>query len=98
MTSKKYEIQTIKDKEAPSGYHYRITEIATDSRVATCYLEENAKLVCDALNERTINRSSEPQRLCAICGNKTKLTIHTKSEANELGVRIGDPVCWDCLA
>lgn len=49
----KYEIQKIKDKEAPHGVHYRVTEIATDSRVATCYYEENAQLVCDALNRET---------------------------------------------
>jgi chromosome segregation ATPase len=32
------------------GVNFRITEIATDSRVATCYLRENAVKVCDALN------------------------------------------------
>jgi len=45
---KTYEIQTINSKE--DGLNYRITHISSDSRVATCYLKENAELVCEALN------------------------------------------------
>jgi hypothetical protein len=38
-----YEIQSLAD-------NFRITHIATDSRVATCYARENAERVCNALN------------------------------------------------
>ena len=34
-----------------TGDNYRVTHIPTDSRVATCYLEENAQHVCSALNK-----------------------------------------------
>jgi hypothetical protein len=44
----KYEVQTI--PSANDGLNYRVTEIKTDSRVATCYAKENADLVCRALN------------------------------------------------
>lgn len=44
---KKYEIQVMKDEDK---INYRITHINSDSRVATCYLKENADLVCEALN------------------------------------------------
>lgn len=50
---KTYEIQTINSKE--DGLNYRITHISSDSRVATCYLKENAELVCDALNKLNSN-------------------------------------------
>lgn len=29
---------------------FRITDMLTDSRVATCYVKENADLICHALN------------------------------------------------
>lgn len=45
----RYSIQLINsDKEF--GQNYRITDNNSDSRVATCYLEDNADLVCEALN------------------------------------------------
>jgi hypothetical protein len=44
----KYEVQTI---ETTEGVNYRITEKATDSRIATCYVKDNADLVCKALNK-----------------------------------------------
>lgn len=93
----RYEIQTIKDKEAPHGVHYRVTEIATDSRVATCYLKENAQLVCDALNEYPGPRV-EDRSPCKVCGSKTRLQIVDKREADDFGLKIGDPICWTCLA
>lgn len=44
----RYEIETL---PGPSGTtNYRITDKTTDSRVATCFLPENARLVTDALN------------------------------------------------
>jgi hypothetical protein len=46
-----YEIQTIDDPDAPNGVHYRVSHAPTDSRIATCYLKENAGLVCQALNK-----------------------------------------------
>jgi len=40
-----YEVQA-----GPNIDGYRVTEIATDSRIATCYARENAELVVAALN------------------------------------------------
>lgn len=45
----KYEIQTIEDDLGQESY--RITDNKTNSRVATCYLLENANKVVDALNK-----------------------------------------------
>ena len=45
---KRFEIQVI--NRSLGQKEYRITHINTDSRIATCFLEENAKFVCDALN------------------------------------------------
>lgn len=47
----KYDYETIQDKTVKAGVHYRVRDIDTDSRIATCYLECNAKLVVEALNE-----------------------------------------------
>ena len=44
----RFEVQKI-DSDT-DGVNYRVTDIRTDSRIATCYLEDNANLVCDALN------------------------------------------------
>ena len=46
-----YEVQEIKDPNVSSGIHYRVSHIPTDSRIATCYLQENANFVCKALNK-----------------------------------------------
>jgi len=59
-----YEIQEIEDKSTSLGIHYRITEIATDSRVATCYLSDNARLICDTLNgSAALLREAEAREL-----------------------------------
>lgn len=44
----KYEVQMVESSK--DGMSYRVTEIKTDSRIATCYLLENAYLVANALN------------------------------------------------
>lgn len=50
VTSKeRYEIQQIQMPNG-QGIDHRITDTMTDSRVATCYHPDNARLVCDALN------------------------------------------------
>lgn len=46
----RYDYETIQDKTVKAGVHYRVRDIDTDSRIATCYLECNAKLVVAALN------------------------------------------------
>lgn len=44
-----YDYQRLKD---PEGHdEFRVRDVSSDSRVATCYLEENARLVASALNE-----------------------------------------------
>lgn len=58
---KKYEIQVTEDEDKKKNY--RITHINSDSRVATCYLKENADLVCDALN--TVHSSNKHLRVYA---------------------------------
>jgi hypothetical protein len=40
-----------RDADANLAWHWRITDLTTDSRIATCYVWENAKLVTKALNE-----------------------------------------------
>jgi len=52
----KYEVQVPKDLQ--SGY--RIADIETDSRVATCFDRRNAEMVCDALNGNTAAAQSFP--------------------------------------
>ncbi len=55
----RYEIQEIKIvKEKPN---FRITDTRTDSRIATCYLRENAEFVCEALNllDQKIKKSNQ---------------------------------------
>lgn len=42
----RYEAQYIMTKPG----HWRVTDTTTDSRVATCYVEENAEAVVAALN------------------------------------------------
>lgn len=44
----RYSVQTINSKT--DGKNYRVTDNTTDSRIATCYIEENAELICKALN------------------------------------------------
>jgi hypothetical protein len=44
----RYSIQFIDSKT--DGPNYRITDNNSDSRVATCYVKENAEMVCEALN------------------------------------------------
>ena len=44
----RYTIELIKSEK--DGQNYRITDTLSDSRVATCFLKENAELVCAALN------------------------------------------------
>jgi hypothetical protein len=48
MDEMKYEVQIIDSPE--QGVNYRVTHVATDSRIATCYVAEHAELICDALN------------------------------------------------
>lgn len=48
-----YAIEPLQDKES-GEISYRITHVATDSRVATCYLAQNALLVCEALNRFSV--------------------------------------------
>lgn len=45
---KHYDYQRLKDEEGRD--EFRVTHVATDSRVATCYLESNAQFIVDALN------------------------------------------------
>lgn len=47
--------------------HFRITDTETDSRVATCYSEENAVMVVEALNmqdglKKTMDKIDESHR------------------------------------
>jgi len=49
----RYQVQTVFDgaPEKPGRpTHFRITDTQTDSRLATCYLEENAVFIVTALN------------------------------------------------
>ena len=50
----KYDFETIPDKSvtggATPGVHYRVRDIASDNRIATCIDIANAKLVVRALN------------------------------------------------
>lgn len=54
MSAPTYDYETVPDLSVRSGptpgVHYRVRHIATDSRVATCILEVNARLVVAALN------------------------------------------------
>lgn len=43
--------------------HFRITDNHTDSRVATCYVKENADLVCEALNLLAAKQQGENEGL-----------------------------------
>ena len=45
-----FTIQRIPLKPPSNGTDHRITDTRTDSRVATCYDHDNARMVCDALN------------------------------------------------
>ena len=47
MNKPRYEAQYIDNVEEPN---WRITDKTTDSRIATCYLKENADLIVSALN------------------------------------------------
>lgn len=46
-----YEVQKITKSDGQIE-NYRVTHIATDSRVATCFDKDNAQMVCDALNKQ----------------------------------------------
>lgn len=46
-----YEVQEGMDREL--NKQFRVTDTRTDSRVATCYVQSNATLVCAALNAYT---------------------------------------------
>ena len=52
-----YEVQA-----GPNIDGYRVTEIVTDSRIATCYARENAELVVAALNAYATPATSRPPR------------------------------------
>jgi hypothetical protein len=45
---KKFEVQVI--ERSLGQKEYRITHIKTDSRIATCFLKENADYICKVLN------------------------------------------------
>jgi hypothetical protein len=47
--------------------HYRITDTVGDDRVATCFLEENAKAVTEALNTLEASRLVDMNRPCTNC-------------------------------
>lgn len=48
----RYSVEFI-PKDSDGRPHYRVTDNATDSRVATCYLRENADMIVAALNARS---------------------------------------------
>ena len=47
-----YSYEWIEDKSVSSGYHWRVSD-PQDNRIATCYQEQNAKLLVDRLNAKT---------------------------------------------
>lgn len=57
MSKYRYEIQETVD--SLYGRNYRITDTATDSRIATCFLRENADLVVAALNRTALHPTEE---------------------------------------
>jgi NTP pyrophosphatase (non-canonical NTP hydrolase) len=73
----KYEVQS---GESIDGL--RITDTETDSRVATCYAPENAKLVCDALNEAETARQRRTVVLGMSANDYQKAALRTESTPN----------------
>lgn len=57
----RYSIQEIADDKTRDGIHYRITDNNGDNRIATCYLKENAELVCEALNTLYNKKKTKPK-------------------------------------
>lgn len=48
--TKRYKAEWVRTPNAETKGHWRITDVTSDTRVATCYLRANAQLVVDALN------------------------------------------------
>ena len=52
-----YEVQEGMDRDL--NKQFRVTDTRTDSRVATCYVQSNADLVCAALNAYTADEPAD---------------------------------------
>lgn len=58
-----YAIEWIEVPESPTKGHWRVFNKRTDSRIATCYLRDNAEIVCAALNRSHEPRDSLSERI-----------------------------------
>lgn len=46
-----FSYETIEDKNVRGGYHWRVRD-ADDNRIATCFVEDNAKFIVERLNAK----------------------------------------------
>lgn len=100
---KRYEIQAFRDPLDDSSA-YRITDRTSDSRIATCYVQTNAELVCDALNRASHEPMADEQidyairriEECELSSDDSEGLVRMLLELKRL--RSPRPVCPFCRA